>query len=588
MWHRRQHARRGDDERGVVTLLMAFVIVLIMIGSAFVLDIGLQRVARTDMQAVADLVALDLARELDGRSVGELTPVMNAELTRSRTRNASAVGDEPPQLSYQLGRMATSGFAPMTSGVPSAVRVVAQTDVTFAFASVTGADSGGARRSAAAESASTACFRLGSFVAAIRASDSTVLDPLNDLLGVNLTLVSYQGLAFADVRLDQLTSTSAIGSPEALLNGSITYAQLINATIEALTREPGDNTVALQALSRIASSAVTASIGPINLSNVLHVAPTDNAAMDVELDVLDLVGSARLSDGKHFLGVPNIQGQVPGVGYQYTGGINLVSAAELACGTPNSAQAKADTAQLDGTLGIQFTNLPSISVPTLGTLQTPKGSGNLQVVAGSGTGQLVAPPAGHCGDGSVVDPSTFSVQVATGLASYQMHADVSVAADVKLTDLVSLGLTSVLTNLLGNILTLGSKISLEVDVRLTVGTVAGAGGGRADLKIPPNDQTPISTGYAMTLDPSTIIPTVLSVKLNGKSAQLPLVTAITNPIANVLVTTGKGFVEKTLTPLINNINNMFIGPVARMIGLRLGGADVYGVGITCARPRLVG
>ena len=55
----------------------------------------------------------------------------------------------------------------------------------------------------------------------------------------------------------------------------------------------------------------------------------------------------------------------------------------------------------------------------------------------------------------------------------------------------------------------------------------------------------------------------------------------------MLVTTGKGFVEKTLTPLINNINNMFIGPVARMVGLRLGGADVYGVGITCSRPRLV-
>ncbi|HWJ08012.1 MAG TPA: hypothetical protein VNS46_01465, partial [Nocardioides sp.] len=315
---------------------------------------------------------------------------------------------------------------------------------------------------------------------------------------------------------------------------------------------------------------------------------SDTAAMDVDLDVLDLIASARLSDGRHFLGVPNIQGQVPGVGFQFTGGIYLVSAAELACGVPNSTQAVADTAQLDGTLGVTFTNMPSINVPPLGTLQTPKGTGTLEVIAGSGTGQLVSPPLPHCGDGSSVDPSTFSVQVSTGLASYRLHSDVSIAADVRLTDLVGLGLTSVLTNLLGNILTLGSKISLEVEVRLTVGTASSGGGGRADLRLPPNDETPISTGSSMTLDINSIVPTITAVRLNGKSAQLSLVTAITNPIANVLTTSGKGFVEKTLTPLVDNINQQFIGPVARMIGLRLAGADVYAVGITCARPRLVG
>lgn len=585
MWRGCPDAR--DDQRGAVTLVVVFVMALLMVGSAFVVDIGLQRVARSDMQAVADLVALDLARELDGRTVGELLPVLDEELADSSARNSDTVG-EAADLTYELGRMDQQGFEEMTSGVPSAVRVVAHTEVAFAFAGFTGQESGEAARSAAAESASTACFRLGSFVAAIRSGDSTVLAPLNDLLGVNLDLVGYQGLALADVRLEDLTATSAIGSPEALLGGSITYADLVSATIEALTREQGDNTIAINALSRIASSAVTATVGAIDLSSVLHIAATDRAAMEIDLDVLDLIASARLSDGRHFLGVPNIQGQVPGVGFQFSGGIYLVSAAELACGVPNSAQAVADTAQLDGSLGVTFTNMPSLNIPVLGTLQTPKGTGTLEVIAGSGTGQLISPPQTHCGDGSSVDPSTFSVQVATGLASYQLHADVSVAADVRLADLVGLGLTSVLTNLLGNILTLGNKISLEVEVRLTVGTASSGGGGRADLEMPPNDEVPVSIGSAMTLDINSIVPTIKSVKLNGKSAQLPLVTAITNPIANVLTTSGKGFVEKTLTPLVENINQQFIGPVARMIGLRLAGADVYAVGITCARPRLVG
>lgn len=586
MWRRLRVAR--DEQRGAVTLVVVFVLAIMMVGSAFVVDLGLQRVARADMQAVADLVALDLARELDGRTVGELGPVMDAAMVDSTARNASAVGEAAPDLSYDLGQMGEAGFQEMASGVPSAVRVVAHTEVAFAFAGFTGHDSGEASRSAAAESASTACFRLGSFVAAIRSGDSTVLAPLNDLLGVNLTLVGYQGLALADVRLEDLAATSVIGSPEELLGGTISYADLVSATIQALTREPGDNSVALNALSRIAASAVTADVGEIDLGEVLHVAPTDRAAMGMDLDVLDLIASARLADGQHFLGVPNIQGQVPGVGFQFTGGIYLVSAAELACGVPNSAEAVADTAQLDGSLGVTFTNMPSLNIPVLGTLQTPKGTGTLEVIAGSGTGRLVSPPPTHCGDGSAVDPSTFSVQVATGLASYRLHADVSIAAEVRLTDLLGLGLTSVLTNLLGNILTIGNKVSLEVEVRLTVGTASNGGGGRADLEMPPNDETPVSLGSEMTLDMSSIVPTITSVKLNGKSAQLSSVTAITNPIADVLTTSGKGFVEKTLTPLVENINQQFIGPVARMIGLRFAGADVYAVGITCARPRLVG
>lgn len=563
---------------------MVLVLGVLLVGSAFVVDIGLQRVARSDMQAVADLVALDLARELDGRTIDELTPELDAALASSMARNTDAVG-EGAVIDYSLGRMQPAGFEELVSGVPTAVRVVASTEVGFAFAAVTGNDSGSASRSAAAESSSTTCFRLGTFVAAVRAGDTTVVDPLNDLLGVNLDLVSYQGLAVADLRLGQLAATSVFGSPEALLSGAVQYADLISATIEALTNEPGDNTVALQALTKILSSTVTADVGSIMLADVLHVAPTDVAALAVELDVLDLVGSARLADGQYFLGVPNIQGGVPGVGFQFTGAIYLVSAAELACGPPNSDLAVADTAQLDGTVGITFTNLPSLNIAGLGTVQTAKGTGSLQVVAGSGTGRVVSPPVVHCGDGTASDPSTFRVDVSTGLASYRLETNVSVVGDVQLKALQDLGLGPLVTSLLG-VLSLNSKVAIEVDVRLSIGTAISGGTASADLSIPPNDETPISTGSPMTLDPATVVATVLSVKIGGKVAELSATTAMTSLITSALVTDGKGFFEKSLTPLISNINTDFIGPVARMIGLRLAGADVYGVHATCARPRL--
>lgn len=584
MWRRLRDAR--EDERGAVTLVAVVVLAILMISSAFIVDLGLQRVARSDMQAVADLVALDLARELDGRSVSELEPVMDAALTKSLARNADTIGQDA-ELDYSLGRMLGGDFDELSAGTPSAVRVSASTEVAFAFAAVTGAASGAAGRSAVAESSSTTCFRLGSFVAAIRAADSTVLDPLNDLLGVNLDLVSYQGLANADLRLAQLTATTVFGSPEELLTGNILYADVVEAAIEALSNEPGANTVAVQALTKILGSTTTADVGDISLADVLHVAPTDVAALGVELDVLDLIASARLADGQYFLGVPNIQGQVPGVGFQFTGALYLISAAELACGAPNSQQAVADTSQLDGTVGIIFTNMPSINISGLGTLQTAKGTGSLEVVAGSGTGQVVSPPAVHCGSNTAADPSTFRVDVTTGLASYRLETNVSVGGDVQFKALQDLGLGSLVTNLLG-LLGLNTKVSIEVDVRLSIGTASGGGTGHADLSIPPNDETPISTGSSMYLDPATIVPTILGVKIGGKAFNVSAVTALTSLITDALVTSGKGFFEKSLTPLVANINQEFIGPVARMIGLRLAGADVYGVHATCARPRLSG
>lgn len=581
---------RRKDERGAVVLLMTVLMSVLLVSSAFAVDLGFQRVARSDVQALADVVALDLARSIDGRTVDQLRPVLDAQLALSLRRNTAVVGRETPTLTYRLGVIGSGGFEERTTGVPDAVQVAARTDVDFAFASVTGSDRGTAQRRAVAASSSTACFRLGTFVAAIRSGDSTVLGPLNDLLGVNLDLVSYRALAGADVRLSQLSAVSSIGSPEHLLTGNIAYADLLRAMAEALTREgDGSNTVAIQALGKLASSSTTAAVGMISLANVLHVAPTDRAALEVALSVLDIVGSARLANGQYFLGVPNIQGQVPGVGFQFSGGISLISAAELACGAPNTTQATARTAQLDGTVDIAFTNLPSLNVAGVGTLQTAKGTGAIAIVAGDGTGQLVAPPSIRCGAGTLADPSSFGVDVSTGLASYSMTVDLTAGGDVKLTDLLGLNLTSVLTNLLGNILTLGSKISVEVGVKLTISTSRTPSHNTVAVAIPPNDQTPVSTGGSVFLDVASVVPTITGVKLNGKVVPvLSQVTALTNPILDELVVASGGFVNKSLAPLVDNINQQFIGPVARMIGLRLAGADVYGVGVTCGMPRLVG
>ena len=103
-----------------------------------------------------------------------------------------------------------------TTDPPSAVRVTASASGLHTFSTISSSPD----RSAVAVASSTACYRLGSFVAAVNTGDSTILGPLNDVFGVNMQLVSYQGLAAAKVRLADLAADPTIGSPQALLSGS--------------------------------------------------------------------------------------------------------------------------------------------------------------------------------------------------------------------------------------------------------------------------------------------------------------------------------------------------------------------------------
>lgn len=580
--------RRGigtrRDERGAAAVFMVCVLGVIIAITSFVVDLGMERVTGSDLQSLADGVALDLAREIQsGRSQADLEgegTLSNpgSALRHSVDRNPDVFGDDLNVVvdwgSYDGGVWNTA------TNPPTAVKVTATANTDYAFAS----GKGDVTRTAYAVSSNSACYRLGSFLAAVNTADSTVLAPLNYLFGVNLTLVSYQALASEKVTIAELAASSVIGSPDKLLTGTVTYDQVVQATIDALSRQPGSHTAAITALQTIKAAA--GPVGAVQVGKVLHVAPTDSAALGIGLAVLDVIGSVRLSNGEHFIEVDNLQAGVPAVGYQFTGGIKLISAAQLACGKPNSPDSAADNAQLAGTLGITFVNMPSLNVPNLATLQTAKGTGTLSVSLADGHGQLVSPPAVHCGTGTASDPHSYSVAVQTQPASYSLRSELDITGDVKVDVLQSLGLGGLLTGLLG--ILLPTKVTLDAHVRLDIATAQAGGTSIATLSLPPNDVTPVETGSTVYLDPSNVVPTVTDVKINGKSTALSSVLSLTNLIVNELTMSSNQFVQKTLVPLVGNINNTLIGPVARMVGLRFGGADVYAAGAVCGQPSLWG
>jgi uncharacterized membrane protein len=218
---RQQRGKREKDERGAVALFVGMLLPVLLGMTAFVVDIGMQRVTAADLQALTDVMALDLAREIrGGRTEAALaregdTSNPSSAASKSLDRNADLLLGEDLEVEVDWGSYDRNGWNTATNP-PSAVEVTASADTDYAL--TTGA--GHVTRTAYAVASNSACYRLGTFVTAIRTGDGTVLGPLNHLLGVNLTLISYRALADARVDLAELAATSVIGSPSELLTGT--------------------------------------------------------------------------------------------------------------------------------------------------------------------------------------------------------------------------------------------------------------------------------------------------------------------------------------------------------------------------------
>lgn len=558
---------RGDD-RGAVAVFLAVTVALIVGIGTLAVDLGMQRVVRRDMQALADVAALDLSRELDGRTITELAVELDrtdpgSALSTVLAGNDTTLGSDPV-LAVTWGAWVGGTFVPDVDP-PSAVRVVASADTDFAFS----AGRGGASRTAYGVSATTACHRLGSFAVVLEDEGSAVLSSLNDLLGLDLSLVAYDGLATAPVRLADIAADPRIGTPQQLLGASVSVSDLVQATATVLKRrDPEAFSVAITALDAVASAA--GGLGTTRLGDALSIAPSDSAALEADLSVLDVVSGALLAaNGRSALSIPNLQAGVAGIGNHFEGSIDVVNAASLACGRPHSLEARATNRQLAGDLDVEFVNLPSLNLDLgliKGTVQTGKGTGTIHVALGNATSTLVDPPPVECGTGTVEDPTSFTVALDSGLAEYWVEALVEAEGSLKIA---------------------GVKVEVAVEVRLRLAAGGSAGAPvSVPLTIPANDTVPVRTGQQVGLLDS-VIPTVSieSSSASGLDVDLGL---LENAVVAALTTGNNNFLDKTLRPLAANVDEELLGPAARLLGIRVGGADVFAVGATCNAPALRG
>lgn len=554
--------RRRRSEQGAVAIFVAIVTaaVLLPIG-ALTVDIGMQRVARRDMQALADQVALDLARQLDGKTAAvALYPSLDSLADQSAARNAGNSFSDGATVAPVLGTIDTDLFGqpgyftelPVGStAVPDAVKVVASTTVDFSFTS----GSGGVTRSSIATADSAACFQLGSYALRLSSTSSPLLSGLlNGVLGANLAAASYTDLADAGavVPLADLATELGLGSADELGGASVSLRDLYVAVQHVLANNGRSAEASI--VGTLAASA--SGSGSLALANVLDVAAGGNAAAGGSLRALDLIAmSAFLSNGTNLLSLPSVTADALGL-TGVASSLALLEGKQVACGKIGAAQAT--TSQIDLTVSGKPTTLPSI----LGLTATTPTSSQLSLEVASGSGTLADIV---CGAGTAASPEGVDASVTSGLVQ-----PFTLAVPVHLEGTVP-GLT------------------ISLDVTATVTNAAAPSAQTASVRVPTSNAswaTPTPTGSG-SLGLSGVSVGTNTANLTVKDSLTGLNTSLppTLSLADITAAVTSGIVS----PLVSSLDTNLLEPLSELLGLRLGGVDVFGVEApVCSNPAIVG
>lgn len=528
------------DERGVMAIVVALITCFTLIPIAAVaVDLGVQRVARRDLQNVADLVALDLARGLNGQPYSQLITGLQADADKSAAR--STVAGDPPHVTPQLGKInpalwsptnpnPVGYFTPINSdadGIPNAVRVSASTTVHFSFVSGDGGGggTGNAARTSIAYAQDSACFSLGSFAARVSTSGSLLNGLLSDAL--DLGVIDYRGLAYSSIKLDDLATELHAGTPDELMDTSVTLNQLLTAMAHVFqnhgtTSGGGSSSANLTLLNSLASAGyASVTHSSFTLDQLFDLSTGSGSVAATTLNLYDLVSAtAFVANGSSFLSVPSFNA-MNGV---VTGNLKVIQKPLVKCGPVGTTN---NTSQIDLQLSV---HLPSTSI--LGLVNTDS---TLSVTAqvGQATGTLTG----------IMCKTGLPTGIDVGVTSALSRLSTSLHVDVK-----------TLANALGAYADTGSG-----------GTVSGSSS-TVSVRVPSDSYgVPKETG-------ATPSETQVANITSGNLTVLGLPLGLTGSL--VVSAINSNVIAAQVNPLLVNLNGTVLTPLTQALGIRLGGADV--------------
>lgn len=551
------HRSRRREERGAVAVFAAVVMSLMIVVSAFAVDLGMQRVLRRDLQAFADLVASDLVRQMDGRTasvISSSTSWATAQTQAIARNSGSVLGGPPPTVSVQIGTVNSSYAFTAASGstVPTAVQVTAGSSIGFAFH----AGSGGATRTAVAVTRSQGCWKLGSWGARLSTtSNANALYSTLSALGIggSVSAVTYQNLVGGHLDAAALSTALGLASPESLGTTSVSLATLLSAAA-TVAASNGTSAAQLAALNAIRAGLGSNGVKTVALGSLFSVASGAGSGLSASLNLADLVvGSILVANGGSAVSAPGLTASLPGVSSVSTS-VALVQAAKTICGfvgsTGTSEQVSlTSTATLAPTVSTLASAVSGITalVGTTATIDTAPVSISVSTVSATGTLNSIT---------CLSSSRAATIGVSGGL----LNASVSIPVTIKLTSL--LGVVKVSGTYTSTLNTASSTSSTTITVpSQSYDTPYGSGGSTATLPTPTLTSGPTVTAVSGTLSVSTATATALLNSLN----------------------------TSTVTPLVTSLNSTVLGPLSDLSGLRTSGADVFLLDHpTCTSPALRG
>lgn len=397
------------DERGAVfpaTLAMMSVVILVC---SLVIDIGGDRIVKRDMQSVADVVALDVVRQLDGRPAGNYpgfdangpsSTLFASAKTESLSRQAGLLAS-PDSMTARLAvtNKDTGEFLHWAAAgeVPNAVRVYASGSSAFRFAPSTDRRSHLDRSALAVIGPPLVCISAGATLADV--TSQGILDTfLGKLVGVDrLSTLSPDGMAALDVEVPLLAVATQlnVGSVDNIATANVTARGLMLAVSQVLIGEGKTNPLSLLApITPLLDDHTN-----INVSQILALNTGNGAAATLGINVFSLLQSViMVSNKNHFIDLGST-GSIPGLG-NVNVQAKVVEAPQNACGpvgtTARSAQIQlkvvADVTTLGGLVASAKLNPLFITVAdgsgTITTINCSAGNRTVGVNATTAVGKV--------------------------------------------------------------------------------------------------------------------------------------------------------------------------------------------------------
>ncbi|MGH9137130.1 MAG: pilus assembly protein TadG-related protein [Acidimicrobiales bacterium] len=573
--------RRRGDERGGVLVFVAIAMVTLVGFTSFAIDLGLQRVEHRDLQRVADVVSLDLARRLDGSTASQLLDPSHPSgiafldaIDISSDRNdyddltvddvdlliveLDAAGDE-----YVVLSELTDGATLLADDVPNAVRVTTDGAVDYLFRP----GNGDVVRDAIAMAGEEdfAWSQVGSFLAGVNPATDTFIGAILAQVIPGADLLSYQGLASTGLTLEALGLNMPLGvmSPDQLLNTQISYHDFVVASANALTAG-GGNTAAINVLNGLIPLAPT--VPAFTLGEVLGVDATGGMpAGSVTVDVLQiLTSSALLIDTDHGVTATLSGLGIPGVG-DVEIGLTLIEGPRLI------GPFDGDSAR---TSQFELTVTPTLSVGSSAIRNLCAGPPAEDTLLGtllSGVLSLVGCLLGPVNELVTIDVNsspTFVVSSAGATVTQTILCD----TDGLRLDSEPVPLSVVNDTTLNVRATVaGRSLGDLVRAHVHAGAVS-AGAISPQLFSYPTEFTPptgprrvgsIPVGLANLLDASVFELHVLRLDLGT------LASSLLAPV------------QALLNNLLAQLDAQLVGPIADMLGLSIGGTDLSALDMNC-------